>query len=323
MNNILITGGAGFIGSHVAEQLIKNKFRVFIIDNLSTGSKKLINNKATFYKLDINQSKKVRNILISNNIKTIIHLAGKLNVLESENEPDSYYKNNVFGTKSLLKACNNSYVKTFLFSSSCTVYGNKKNFFKENSKKSPISVYGKTKIKCENLIKNYFKGNYCILRYFNVAGSSASKKIGQINANDQLFKKLTSEVLKKKPVFNIYGFDYKTQDGTCIRDYIHINDLTDIHLKVLKKLDRTNKSMIINCGYGRGYSVLQIMREFIKFSKNKNVTINYLQRRNGDVEQAVANVSKLKKHLVWKPKFNYLNKIIKDSILWEKNSKKL
>ena len=323
MNNILITGGAGYIGSHVAERLIKDKFKVFIIDNLSTGSKKLINNKATFYKLDITQTNQVKNILLSRNIDTVIHLAGKLNVLESENHPELYYKNNVQGTKSLLDACKNSFVNTFIFSSSCTVYGNKKKFFKENSKKFPISYYGKTKLECENLIKNYFKGNFCILRYFNVAGSSASKKIGQINTNDQLFKKLTSEVLKKKPVFNIYGFDYKTKDGTCVRDYIHINDLVDVHLKVLKKLNCTNKSTIINCGYGYGYSVLQIIKEFMKFTKNKTVTINYLKKRKGDVEIAVANVSKLKKYLYWKPRFNNLKKIIKDCILWEKKLKKL
>jgi UDP-glucose 4-epimerase len=320
MNNILITGGAGYIGSHVAEKLIKDNAKVFIIDNLSTGSQKLINSKATFYKLDINQNKKVQKILLSNKIDTIVHLAGKLNVLESQNKPYFYYRNNVLGTKSLLDACKNSFVKNFLFSSSCTVYGSKKIFFTENSKKFPISVYGKTKTKCENLIKKYFKGNYCVLRYFNVAGSSSSKKIGQINQKDQLFKKLSLESLKKKPVFSIYGFDYGTKDGTCVRDYIHVNDLVDIHLKILKKLKDTNKSIVLNCGYGHGYSVLQIINEFEKFTKNK-ISIKYLSRRRGDAEQAVANIRKLKKYLKWKPRFNDLTKIVKDCISWEKKLK--
>ena len=320
MNNILITGGAGYVGSHVTEKLIKYNFKVFIIDNLSTGSKKLINNRAVFYKLDINDYKNVKDVLLLNKIDTIIHLAGKLNVLESENNPSLYYTNNVIGTKTLLAACQNSFVKNFLFSSSCTVYGSKKNFFSENSYKSPICVYGKTKIKCENLIKRYFKGNYCILRYFNVAGSSFSKKIGQINQKNQLFKKLASESMKKKPIISIYGYNYKTNDGTCVRDFIHINDLVDIHLKILEKLKYKHKSIILNCGYGHGYSVLQIINEFEKFSKNK-ILINYLPKRKGDAEHAVANIKKLKKYLKWRPKYNDLTKIVKDCLLWEKKIK--
>ena len=321
MKNILVTGGAGYIGSHIVEKLVEKKsLKIFIVDNLSTGHKRLINKKAIFLKADINQTQIIKNILLANNIDTIIHLAAKTVVIESEKKPKLYYKINVEGTKSLLNAAKDSSVKNFLFSSTAAVYGSKIRYVNENSITSPDSVYGRTKLKAESLVKKLFKKNYIILRYFNVVGASPSKKIGLINRYGQLFKNFSLEILKKKPTLSVYGNDYNTFDGSCIRDFIHVTDLADIHLKILSKVDQNNKSVLLNCGYGKGFSVLEVVNQFKKFSKNK-VTVKFKPRRKGEIIESVANVSKLKNYLKWKPKFSNLSKIIRNSIDWEKRLK--
>lgn len=321
MKNILVTGGAGYIGSHIVEKLVEKKsLKIFIVDNLSTGHKRLINKKAIFLKADISQTQIIKNILLENNIDTIIHLAAKTVVIESEKKPKLYYKINVEGTKSLLNAAKDSSVKNFLFSSTAAVYGSKIRYVNENSITSPDSIYGRTKLKAESLVKKLFKKNYIILRYFNVVGASPSKKIGLINRYGQLFKNFALEILKKKPTLSVYGNDYNTFDGSCIRDFIHVTDLADIHLKILSKVDQNNKSALLNCGYGKGFSVLEVVNQFKKFSKNK-VTVKFKPRRKAEIIESVANVSKLKKYLKWKPKFSNLSKIIRNSIDWEKRLK--
>lgn len=318
MKNILVTGGAGYIGSHIVEKLVKKKFlKIFIVDDLSTGHKRLINKKATFIKVNINKTKLIKKIILKNKIDTIIHLAAKTIVTESEKKPKLYYKVNVLGTKSLLNAAKNSLVKNFLFSSTAAVYGSKIRYVNENSKTFPDSIYGKTKLQAENLVKRNFKKNYIILRYFNVVGASPSKKIGLINRYGQLFKNFAVEILKNKPKLSVYGKDYDTEDGTCIRDFIHVNDLAEIHLKVLLKVSKNNKSVILNCGYGKGFSVLEVVNNFKKFSKNK-VTVKFQKRRKAEIVESIANVTKLKNYLKWKPKFFNLNKMIQNSIDWEK-----
>ena len=320
MKKILITGGAGYIGSHIAELLIKKKYDVFIIDNLSTGFKKLINKKAKFFKIDLKEKKKIRSLILKNSIDSIIHLAALLDVNESQKKPTKYFKNNVTGTINLLKASLHSKVKNFIFSSTAAVY--KDGIFKVNEKSptKPKSNYGKGKLKAEKQIKSTFRNtdiNYAILRYFNVCGSSKSNKIGQINSYDLLFKNLAKNSLKKKPYINIYGNNYNTNDGTCIRDFIHVSDLADIHYKVLKKIHKTKKSVLINCGYGSGKSVLEVVKAFQKILKKK-INIIYQPRRKADLSQIIANNTKLKKLLKWKPSFNNLSTMVKSSIKWEK-----
>jgi UDP-glucose 4-epimerase len=318
MKNILVTGGAGYIGSHIVEQLVKKSFlNIFIVDDLSTGHKRLISKKANFIKANINKTQLIKKIILKNKIDTIIHLAAKTIVTESEKKPKLYYDVNVLGTRSLLNAAKNSLVKNFLFSSTAAVYGSKIRYVNENSRTLPDSVYGKTKLQAENLVKKEFKKNYIILRYFNVVGASPSKKIGLINKYGQLFKNFAVEVLKKKPKLNVYGNDYNTADGTCVRDFIHVSDLADIHLKVLFKVSKNNKSIILNCGYGKGFSVLEVVNNFKKFSKNK-VLVKFQKRRKAEIVESVANVIKLKKYLKWRPRFFNLNRMIKNSIDWEK-----
>ena len=319
--NILITGGAGYIGSHISESLVAYKKKnIYILDNLSTGHKKLINKKAEFIKGDIRNLDFIKKIIKEKKIETIIHLAASLNISEAEKEKEKYKINNINGTKNLILSCKDSNVKNFIFSSSCSVYGNVKGSVNELRKLNPQGYYARTKYECEKLIKKYskkFKFKYAILRYFNVAGASQSGKIGEIEtSHGHLIKNIAIQLLKKKPQINIFGKDYPTKDGTCIRDYIHVSDLSEIHIKVLNYLKYKKKSLILNCGYGRGYSVLEIIK-ICKDIRN-NLKITFTKRRKGDIAEVYSDVKKIKKLLNWKPKFNSLKKIITSAINWEK-----
>ena len=319
-NYILVTGGAGYIGSHIVENLVKTKNKVIILDNLVTGYKRLINKKAKFIKADIKNKKNLIKIIKNNKIDSIIHLAAYLNVSEAERNKKKYYNNNIIGTKNLIEACKNSSVKNIIFSSSCAVYGNVKGAVSENNKPNPGGYYGYTKFKGEELLKKFEKKynyNFGILRYFNVAGASTSGKIGEIEtSHGHLIKNLAIQSLKKISNVIIFGNNYKTKDGTCIRDYIHVQDLADIHIKSLEYLQREKKSFVLNCGYGKGYSVQQIVNIFIKIKKK--VKIDYKKRRSGDVAQVYANNKKFQRILKFIPKHNSIIKILTSAIKWEK-----
>ena len=316
----LVTGGAGYIGSTVSNLLLDRGHEVNIIDNLSTGQIKNIPKKANFFKIDILNTKKLNQIIIKNNIDSVIHLAASLVIGVGERYPKKYYKNNVLGTKSVLDACNKTYVKNFIFSSTAAVYKDGLYRVSENSKLKPKSVYGKTKLKAEKLVQSFCrkkKINYGILRYFNIAGSSLNGKIGLINKSEHLFKNFSREIIKKKPILKIYGTDYNTHDGSCIRDFIHVLDIAEIHLKVLKKISNFKKSKILNCGYSKGTSVLEVAEEFKK-QCSKAVNIIKLPKRKGDIGKIIASNDKLKKFIKWKPKYNKLSEIVKSCIKWEK-----
>ena len=321
VKNILITGGAGYIGSHVTEILLKKNKKVFLIDNLSTGHRKLVNKKAKFFKLDISDIKKINKIINTYEIDSIIHLAANLIISEGQKKPKKYFKNNVLGTKKLLIACKKSCVKNFIFSSTAAIYREGQYKVSENSIVKPKSVYGKTKIKAEKLIKDFSKKNklnYGILRYFNIAGSSPSGKIGLINRkSDHLFKNFSIEMMKNRPKLKVYGTDYKTSDGSCIRDFIHVSDIAEIHYLILEKINKLKISKILNCGYNKGSSVLEVAKEFKKQS-SKKVNIVFTKRRKDDLIKIIATNNKLKNFVNWRPKFDNLSKIVKSCIIWER-----
>ncbi len=321
VKNILITGGAGYIGSHITEILLRKRKKVFLIDNLSTGHRKLINKKAKFFKLNIHNKKKIKKIIKKYKIDSVIHLAANLIIGESQKKPKKYYKNNVLGTKKILEASVNTTIKNIIFSSTAAIYKEGQYKVSEKSVIKPKSVYGKTKIQAESLIKNFAKKNrinYGILRYFNIAGSSPSGKIGLINKNsDHLFKNFSIELMKKKPKLKIYGTDYNTKDGSCIRDFIHVSDIAEIHYLILEKIDKLKISKIFNCGYNKGISVLEVAKEFSRQSRKK-VDIVKTKRRTNDLIKIIASNNNLNNFIKWRPKFNDLGKIVKSCLAWEK-----
>ena len=323
IKNILITGGAGYIGSHIAENLIKAKKKVYIVDNLSTGFKRLVNKDAKFFKLNILNTLALNRIILKYKIDTIVHLAANLIIGDGEKNPKKFYKNNVQGTLSLIKALKKSYVKNLLFSSTAAVYKDGMYRVTENSVLQPKSVYGKTKLRAENLIKSNckkLKVNYGILRYFNIVGASPSGKYGLINISDHLFKNFSKEIIKKNPVLKIYGNNYNTKDGSCIRDFIHVSDIAKIHEKVLYRIDKLKKSVILNCGYNQGISVKQVANEFKKHT-NKKVKIIEVKKRSGDLGKIIASNARLLKFISWRPKYKKLSLMVKSSIKWEKKLK--
>ncbi len=321
MNNILVTGGAGYIGSHVVEKLVKTNSNIFIIDNLKTGFKRLINTKAEFIKADINNINLVKKIINKKKINTIIHLAGLVDPIESEKKKRKYFRNNINGTLNLIKSCKNSKVVNFIFSSSASVYGNVPRAAVETMPLKPNNYYAYTKLKCEKIIKKYSKiynYNYSILRLFNACGASSSGKIGIMSKkNKSFFKILAKKSFKKNPIINIYGNNHDTKDGTCVRDFIHVSDLALLHVKCLDYLIKKRKSLLINCGYGVGYSVLSIVKLFQK-KINKTIRIKFIKKRKGEISVSYANINKMKKILKWKPKNNKIEHILKSSIKWEK-----
>lgn len=319
MKKILVTGGAGYIGSKICYDLTDLGYKVFIVDNLITGHKKLINKSAKFYLCDILDYKQLNEIIKKNHITDIIHLAASLDVEESSKNPLKYFINNVEGTENLLKASVNNNVKNFIFSSTCAVYGNiKANSVNEKSPTEPISYYGKTKLLCELLIKDYsfkYKLSSTILRYFNVGGADELLRTGCLNNNGQLLKKLAQLFIKKnKATFNIYGNDYPTLDGTCVRDFIHVSDLSKIHIYFLE--NRNKKNLILNCGHGKGYSVLEIVKAFEKICKKK-INIIYNKRRVGDISYIKSNLNYLRKNFHNIEINKNLEEIIKSTLNWE------
>ena len=319
--HLLVTGGAGYIGSHVANNLLDLGHKVFIIDDLSTGNKKLIPQKANFEQCNIRDEKKIENIIKKNNFDAIMHFAGFIKVEESVKFPDKYFINNSENSKILFEICIKNNLVNVIFSSTAAVYGNKKEqkFISEKDQINPCNPYGESKLKTEKyLLDNRNKYNSIILRYFNVAGADINQRTGLISKNSTHLIKILSEVIVgKREKIEIFGNDYNTPDGTAIRDYIHVSDLSDIHVEVAKFLNEKKISHIFNCGYGNGYSVKEVIDKANEIT-NGSVKYEFVNRRLGDPEKLVSNVDKIHKFINWKPKYNNLSTIIKSSIDWEK-----
>ncbi len=320
--NILLTGGAGYIGSNVILSLIDKKHNVTVIDDLSTGNKKLLPKGIEFYNCNINNNEKVERIIKTKKFDLLMHFAGYIKVEESVLNPKKYINNNTYNAITLFENCYKNKLNNIIFSSTAAVYGNvEKNFtISEEDVLKPINPYGNSKVKTENyLLENKDKFNSIILRYFNVAGSDKKLRSGLIsNEATHLIKIICEVAIGKRKKISIYGNDYNTHDGTAIRDFIHVSDLADIHIQAAKYLLKNKQTNIFNCGYGKGYSVLDIIKAANKITSNK-IKYDFSKRRDGDPEQLVANVDKIKKYFNWEPKYNNLNTIIQSAIDWEKN----
>lgn len=331
---ILVTGAAGYIGSHVVKQLLEEtSYEIVIIDNISTGFEATINTlksldnsntRIKFYNQDLSDWNKVENIFKENNIKEIIHFAAFSQVAESMKDPLKYYNNNTVNTTNLLKIANSYGVTKFIFSSTAAVYGEVSSDnipIKESLITTPINPYGSSKLFSESIIKDVASINsnfkYVILRYFNVAGADLDGKIGEChNPETHLLPLIVKTALGKRESIKIFGDDYNTPDGTCVRDYIHVCDLADAHIQALKYLD-SNESDTFNCGYGYGYSVKEVV-ETVKKVSNVDFKVEIEKRRVGDPAVLVSENTKIKTKMNWEPKYNDLELICKTALEWEK-----
>ena len=318
--NIIITGGAGYVGSHICKKLKNNGFNIYCLDNLSRGNKWAVKwgelligdlHDITFLEKSL---KKIEPI-------SIIHLAAFADIGESNLKPFMYYENNIKTTINLLKALKNNNLNNIIFSSSCSTFGNisKSNIY-ENDLMNPLSPYAFSKMVCENIIKSAQQENnieYVILRYFNAAGADLNNEIGESNENHKrIIPQIIKSVINNKNL-QIYGNDYKTHDGTCVRDFVHVNDIADAHFLAVQHLLNKKKSDDFNIGSGTGYSILEIVNKIESFL-SKKVKFSFLPRRRGDADCLVASIKKAKETLGWRPICSDLNTILNTAINWEK-----
>lgn len=313
--NVLVVGGAGYIGSVFTELLLKenNIGKIVVVDNLSTGYKENLIEGIKFYKEDILNSKKIYKILKNEEINFVVHFAAKLIVPESVFQPIDYFENNVGGIISLLKAMRYSQVRNIIFSSTAAVYGNPEEIpVTESSKKDPINPYGSSKLSCEFLLESSkiaYDINYGIIRYFNVAG--ATKEHGLRKKDPTLLIPVINKSIIENLSFKVFGTDYKTKDGSCIRDYIHVEDLCNAHISLMNYMFENNKSEIINLGSSKGFSVLEVVKEV---EKTLDVKLNYSlnDRRQGDPAILITSNEKAKKIIEWTPKLSLSDMIKSD-----------
>ena len=321
-NNILVTGGAGYIGSNVCHLLIDQGYNVTCIDSLITGNKELLPKEVKLEVFDISDNEKVSNLLKSNNFDLVMHFAGLIRVDESVEQPERYRNFNFVKAKSFLETCFENDLKKVIFSSTAAVYGNPKNDrVTEEDPVDPLNPYASSKLELENFIKetsSKYNSKYVILRYFNVAGADEKLRTGLISKVSTHLIKVASEVAtNKRDSLTINGDDYDTPDGTPIRDYIHVSDLADIHLVSAKHLINGGNSDLFNCGYGKGYSVKEVIQN-LNDVLNKKIKVKIGPRRPGDSKMIVSQVDKFKNFFNWKPRFNRLDYILETAYNWER-----
>ena len=329
---ILVTGGAGYIGSHIVVELLNNGHDVVIVDNFNNSQKvtldsieKISSKKSKFYEIDIRNEKKLRDVFESENIDACIHCAGLKAVGESVVKPLEYYDNNINGTISLLKVMNEFNCKNLIFSSSATVYGAPKSIpiTEECPKGNCTNPYGQTKSMIEQILTDLYNSNndwnIIILRYFNPIGAHKSGLIGESpnGIPNNLMPYITQVASNLRPCLSVFGSDYDTHDGTGVRDYIHVLDLADGHVKALKCIEDKLGFKIYNLGTGNGYSVLDVIKAFKKVN-NIDVSYKFAPRRDGDIAVCYADSTKAEKKLNWKAKYS-LEDMCRDAWNWQQN----
>ncbi|MCK4265245.1 UDP-glucose 4-epimerase GalE [Candidatus Babeliales bacterium] len=316
---VLVTGGAGYIGSHTAYLLAQQGYDVIIIDKL-LHNQPFNHNWCTLIKEDFANKDVLKDIFKSYNVDSVVHFAAFIEVGESVIYPQRFYENNVLKTFELLDSMLTHGVKKFIYSSSCAVYGNPiKIPMDENHPKNPVSPYGKNKLAVEFILEDYSKAydlKYIALRYFNAAGAFPEAGLGEMhNPETHIIPLLLRAILSQKP-FKIFGDNYNSKDGTCIRDYVHVRDISDAHVKALDHLEKTGASDFFNLGTGTGYTVKELINSAEKICAAK-ANLIYAERRDGDVDALVADLSKASDILNWKPAFSNLEFILKSALRWE------
>ena len=320
---ILVCGGAGYIGSHAVRQLIDRGEEVIIVDNLETGHEDAIHPQAKFYKVDIRNEEELNKVFEENKIDEVIHFAANSLVGESMSNPLKYFNNNVHGTEILLKVMVAHDVKKIVFSSTAATYGEPKNIpILETDETCPTNAYGETKLAMEKMMKWADSAHgikYISLRYFNVAGAHESGEIGEDhNPETHLIPLILQVPLGKRNFISIFGDDYDTHDGTCIRDYIHVTDLADAHILALHKLREGYDSNIYNLGSGNGFTVKEMI-EAAREVTGHEIPAKICDRRAGDPAKLVAASDKARKELGWEPKHENIKDMISSAWNWHQN----
>lgn len=322
---ILVAGGAGYIGSHTVLELLEMGEDVVVVDSLVKGHKQSVLG-GKLYIGDLRDELFLEKVFDENEIEAVIHFAAYSLVGESVTNPLKYYENNMYSTCKLLQMMEKKKVDKIVFSSTAATYGDPENIpISENDKTFPTNPYGETKLSVEKMLKwcdNAFGLKYAVLRYFNAAGAHISGKIGEDHdPESHLIPLILKTALGIRPHISVFGTDYETGDGTCIRDYIHVTDLATAHILALKKLREDKKSVTYNLGNGKGFSVKEVI-ELSKEITGIDFKVEYVERRPGDPAILISSSEKIKNELKWKPKYNELNTIIETAWNWHKNNPK-
>jgi UDP-glucose 4-epimerase len=320
---IFLTGGAGYIGSHMAHALIDAGEQVVVVDDLSAGYRNLVPAQAPFYEGDVGDAALLARLLRKHDVEAVIHFAGSTSVPESVADPLSYYDNNTGRSRTLLAASVAEGVKHFIFSSTAVVYCPGEPMpLTEGGKINPISPYGASKAMTERMLADVGQAHrltYCALRYFNVAGADPAGRTGQSSSTSRHLIKMASQVaLGLHPQLTIFGADYPTHDGTCVRDYIHVTDLAVAHLSALRYLRGGGASQVMNVGYGRGYSVREVV-ETVKRVSGVDFPVKMEPRRPGDPAELISDPSRIRNILGWTPPLDDLTVIIEHASNWERS----
>lgn len=318
---ILVTGGAGYIGSHMVLELVDAGEKVVVLDNLSTGFEWAIAKDAQLVVGDIGDSELVGRVLREHKIESIIHFAGSIVVPESVSNPLMYYENNTVKSRGLIAAAVANGVRNFIFSSTAAVYGNPaENPVTETAGLAPMSPYGWSKLMTEIMLRDTAAAHdfrYVALRYFNVAGADPKGRSGQSTPKaTHLIKVACETALGKRGHMEVFGTDYPTVDGTCVRDFIHVKDLARAHVAALSHLRGGGQADIFNCGYSKGYSVLQVI-DAVKRASGKSLDVRLSPRRPGDPAAIVAASTKIRETLGWVPEHDDLDRIVAQALAWE------
>jgi UDP-glucose 4-epimerase len=319
---VLITGGAGYIGSHMVLELVDAGETVIVLDNLSTGFRWAVADRASLVVGDTGDQALVSRLIRQHRIEAIIHFAASVVVPDSVRDPLGYYLNNTANTRALIECAINNGVQNFIFSSTAAVYGNPaESPVSEDAPTQPISPYGSSKLMSEIILRDAAKAhglNYVILRYFNVAGADPRGRAGQSSIGaTHLIKVAVETALGLRPKLEVFGLDYPTPDGSCIRDYIHVSDLARAHSDALRCLRAGTVARTLNCGYGHGFSVLEVI-ETVKRVSGVDFNVETAPRREGDPARIVANSQQARKILGWEPRYDDLSTIVTHALAWER-----
>jgi UDP-glucose 4-epimerase len=320
--SVLVTGGAGYIGSHTVYALLDRGDAVVVLDNLSTGIKAQVGTKAAFVQGDVADGGLVKRVIAEHKIDAVIHFAGSIVVPDSVADPLGYYDNNVVRTRALIQAVVEAGVKQFIFSSTATVYAeDAAQPLAEDARKAPISPYARSKLMTEWMLEDVSRAHdfrHMVLRYFNVAGADPAGRTGQSTPKaTHLIKRAAMVVLGREPHLNIFGTDYPTPDGTGVRDYIHVTDLAAAHLLALDALRGGAQTTSYNCGYGQGLSVRQVV-EGVERVIGRPLPVREGARRPGDPPTLISDPSRIKRELGWQPGHDDLDGIIRSALEWER-----